>query len=369
MFNDWRNLPMHKLLWIWGVPGVGKTTAMRYLLENLRRWLQRRETTVWDRSANLCRRLQLRETTVFDRSIVAFFFCSSKDWLRNNHDELIRSLLYQILSQNQESFRYLNEADLQEYVSKVKDDPVNSTEGKSNYLWKVLHTILQRSKGTCFWIVIDALDELEPDARTTVLRQLSQDIDDDLGQRIKLLFSDRVNPKARHLKPKALLLEIETRNEVADDMRRFISTQVENLCSEGTIDWRYQTQIEDTLTQLSEGNFLHAYLTWTNFRSGVSYWSPQVIKNRLESVRGISKEVTAYYCAFLERIPDDSQEVAKIGFTWVLGARKPLKCTRAPASSGSKHWPEVMGRPSRGFRLQLRGPVQSVIRLSASYRT
>jgi hypothetical protein len=123
---------MHKLLWIWGVPGVGKTTATRYLLENLRRWLQR------------------RETAVLDRPIVAFFFCNSKDWLRNNHDELVGSLLYQILSQNQESFRYLNEADLEEYVSKIRDDPINSTEGRSDYLWKILHTILQRSKDTSF---------------------------------------------------------------------------------------------------------------------------------------------------------------------------------------------------------------------------
>lgn len=338
MFNDWRTISEDKLLWIWGVPGVGKTTATRYLLENLRRWLQR------------------RETIVPNRSIVAFFFCSSRDWLRNNHDEVIGSLLYQILSQNQESFRYLNEIDLEEYVSKVKDDPVNSISKGSDYLWKALHIILQRSKETNFWIVIDALDELEPDSRTTLLRQMKQAIDEDLGQKIKLLFSDRVNPMARHFTPKVLLLEIETRNEVADDVRRFISTQVENLCTQGKIDWRYQTQIEDTLSQLSEGNFLHASLAWTNFQSGVSYWSPQVIKNRLESVRGISKEVTAYYCALLERIPEDSREVAKIGFTWVLGARKPLNVPElqqaVAVSSGQRSWADLVEALGFNFEVQ-----------------
>ncbi|OCL11199.1 hypothetical protein AOQ84DRAFT_437835 [Glonium stellatum] len=250
-FKDWRNLVMHKLLWIWGVPGVGKTTAARYLLENIRRWLQR------------------RGTAILNQSVVAFFFCDSKDWLRNNHHELVCSLLYQILSQNQENFRYLDETDLQDFVSRIKDDPVNSTERGSEYLWKIFHTILQRSKGTSFWIIIDALDELEPDSRTVVLRQMSLAIDQDLGQRIKLLFSDRVSPKARHFSSKALSLEMEARGNVADDVRRFISDQVENLCNEGTIDWRYQTQIEDTLSQLSEGNFLHASLACTNFRSGV----------------------------------------------------------------------------------------------------
>jgi hypothetical protein len=47
---------------------------------------------------------------------------------------------------------------------------------------------------------------------------------------------------------------------------------------------------------------------------------PQVIKTRLESLRKISKEATAYYCSLFERIPEDSREVAQQGFTWVLGS-------------------------------------------------
>ncbi|KAH7304874.1 hypothetical protein BKA65DRAFT_544110 [Rhexocercosporidium sp. MPI-PUGE-AT-0058] len=47
-FHSWRDFPKNRLLWISGIPGVGKTTLMRYLVENLRRWLQRHEVVLYD---------------------------------------------------------------------------------------------------------------------------------------------------------------------------------------------------------------------------------------------------------------------------------------------------------------------------------
>jgi ankyrin repeat protein len=310
---------------------------MRYLIENLRRWLQRQEETKGSAYT------------------VAFFFCNSNDWLRNSQTQLLSSLLYQILSQNKQLFRYLNDSDLKDYVLRIKDDPGDCSDEGLEILWKSLSTILQRSNDLIFWIFIDAIDELTLESRKIFLRQMGQAVDQDLSQKVKLVFSDRVHPNSRGLKHTSISFEMQSRTEIADDVRRFITTQVEDLCTNGTIPWRYQTQIEETFLELSEGNFLQASLAWANFSSGVSYWSPQVINNRLESVRKISKEATAYYCSLLERIPEDSQEVAKVGFTWVLGSRKPLNVSElqhaVAISAGQSSWADLV--ESLGFNFEV----------------
>jgi ankyrin repeat protein len=310
---------------------------MRYLVENLRRWLQRHEVVEGY------------------ESVAAFFFCDSKDWQRNTYAALIKSILFQILSKHKQLFRYLDEADIKDYVTMMEEVPDAGNSEGTDFLWRCLSTILQRSKNFNFWMFVDAIDELVPDSRDKFLHQISGAIDRDLSYKVKLCFSDRVNPYSRRFKEADLLLELQSRTEINDDIRRFISAQVEDLSMNGAIPWIHQTEIEETFIDLSEGNFLQASLAWVNFRSGVSYWSPQVIKKRLEGVRKISKEATAYYCSLLQRIPEDYQEVAKIGFTWVLGSRKPLNMSElqhaVAVSSGQSSWADLV--ESLGFNFEV----------------
>lgn len=267
---------------------------------------------------------------------------------------MVSSLLYQILSQSNYLFRYLDEAEIEYYVSNIKQYPGNSVEDGLDFLWSSFRTILQRSTDSKYWIFLDAIDELEPQSRTELLRQCCRITEHDLGRKIKIVISDRNSPTSRDIRQQAVHIDLNNQSAISNDVRQFISTQLEDLCSSGAIPWQYQTSIEDTLVDISEGNFLQSTLAWTHVRSGVSYWSPQVIKSKLEGLQSISKEAAAYYCSLLERIPEDSREIAKSGFTWVLGSRKPLNVAElqhaVAISAGQNTWVDLVN--SLGFNFE-----------------
>ncbi|KAF2476891.1 uncharacterized protein BDR25DRAFT_152549, partial [Lindgomyces ingoldianus] len=154
-FLKWRDSPKDNILWLSGSPGSGKTIAMRYLIETLRRWLQQRDHVTGE------------------FSVVMFCFCNSNDWLRNGRTQILVSLLSQILSQDRRSFRYLDHSELEKYISSVKDSPQSSGEEHADFLWKCLSTILKRSKNLSFWVFIDALDELSPNSRIELLHHFT----------------------------------------------------------------------------------------------------------------------------------------------------------------------------------------------------
>jgi hypothetical protein len=314
---------------------------MRYLIEVQRRWLQRRQAT--------------KE----NEALVAFFFCSSNDPLRSNYFHFLSSILHQILSQKKELFRYLDDSTLEQYTARIDEEQNVPSEISTDLLKESLSTILQRSKDVSFWIFVDATDELTAESRDALLNHTGEIIQQDILQKVKLVLSDRVRYCSRRFKHNCIEVEMQGSGETGEDVHRFITTKVEDLCTDGVIPWQHQTEIEETFIELSEGNFLQASLAWKNFFSGVSYWSPQVIKTRLEGLRKISKEATAYYCSLLERIPEDSREVAKQGFTWVLGSRKPAQ--RLGATTCCCNWsrPAVLGRSCRVPRVQLRSAIRS----------
>ncbi|PNP78957.1 hypothetical protein FNYG_07822 [Fusarium nygamai] len=320
-FRDWRDQSTSRILWISGAPGAGKTTASRFLIEHLRRWLQKNRVSAG------------KESTV------AFFFCASRQWLRNSDVQIAQSLLYQVLSHNNSLFRYLSHSDMETICS------IDRANAEPHIVWRLLTTVFQRSPDLNFWILIDAIDELQDQSRFDFIRRLRHLVSDDLGQKLKFIICDRSSPNARGVLHSVAWLDIRRQDMVFEDIRQFINAKLGDLCSSGAIPWQYQNLIEESLLEISEGNFLQAALAWSHFTAGVSYWSAQVIKSRLEGLRKLSGEAKAFYCSLLQKIPEDSQDVAKIGFTWVLGSRKPLSLSElqhaVAISTGQRTWSDL----------------------------
>ncbi|KAF4434806.1 hypothetical protein F53441_13645 [Fusarium austroafricanum] len=321
VFREWRDQPIDRILWISGAPGAGKTTVSRFLIDHLRRWLQKNTNSVGR------------------GSIVAFFFCASGQWLRNSDVQIAQSLLYQALSHHQSLFRYLSDSDMQAICD------TDRANAEPHIVWRLLTTVLQRSPDLNFWILIDAIDELQDQSRATFIRRLQHLVSDDLGQKLKFIICDRSSPNARGVLHSVAWLDIRRQDLVFEDIRHFINAKLGDLCSSGAIPWQYQNIIEESLLEISEGNFLQVALAWSHFTAGVSYWSAQVIKSRLEGLRRLSGEAKAFYCSLLQKIPEDSQDVAKTGFTWVLGSRKPLSLSElqhaVAISTGQRTWSDL----------------------------
>ncbi|KAF4343770.1 ankyrin repeat [Fusarium beomiforme] len=321
VFKNWRDQSRDRILWISGAPGAGKTTASRFLIEHLRRWLQKNPNSTGK------------------GSIVAFFFCASGQGLRNSDVQIAQSLLYQVLSHNKNLFRYLSDSDMQAVCD------IDRANAEPHNVWGLLTTVLQRSPDVDFWILIDAIDELQDQSRATFIRRLRCLVSDDLGRKLKFIICDRSSPNARGLLCSVAWLDIRRQDLVFEDIRHFINSKLGDLCSSGDIPWQYQNFIEESFLEISEGNFLQVSLAWSHFTAGVSYWSAQVIKSRLEGLRRLSGEAKASYCSLLQKIPEDSQDVAKIGFTWVLGSRKPLSLSElqhaVAISTGQRTWSDL----------------------------
>lgn len=330
-FQTWRHTARTKGLWLWGPPGIGKTTILRHLVEHLRKSFQREESQERDISS------------------VIFSFASSDQASKSSEESLLKSILYQALDQNEIAFRYFKEDDMKRYVYQETSDPLH-------LLWSFTFAVLQRTKNRRFWIILDGMDEIPEEARHSFLQQLGHLMDQDVGNKLKVLFSSRMKFTEPSIRSYTLSMQLQGRKSISEDIHRFVSAQVGDLCSEGHIPWRYQTQIEDALLSASGSNFLQIRLAWKAFASGVTYWSPQVIKNRLDAIKKITAEAEAYYCSLLAKVPEDSRAMAKAGFTWVLGARKLLTVRElqhaVAISADQSSWSDLVNSVGFNFDVQ-----------------
>ncbi|MCJ1270553.1 hypothetical protein MMC22_010450 [Lobaria immixta] len=298
-FRRWMAHASCRILWLFGVPGIGKTVMSRYLNAYLK---------------------QRKAPTLF-RPIVSFFFCDNKVPERKTSLALLRSILFQILQVDQGLLRYIDDDAMESHLNVSNDSSVQP----DTKLWDSLVKIIQRSRDREFWVVIDALDELVVDSRNDVLHQIQRIIDEDLNGRLKVLFTDRQEP--RHQFKDVALISLEN-EDVQQNVQYFIHQKVQRFCEKiPGIPEKTQKGIEQEISMMADGVFLHASLAWANFSQGVTDWSPRMIKIRLAELQKLPSNIESYYCGLLRKIPADFRTKARRAFCWVIGAKTPLSIT------------------------------------------
>ena len=289
-----------RVFYIYGPPGVGKTVMSRFILTYLRQTLKMNNQ---------------------QPHIVVHFFCDDKDLKRRTSLNLLRSLLLQILGADKQLLRYVSEDAMTSYLQALPGDSVVSD--KLHVLWDALLAIIQRSRTTQFWFIIDAVDELEPASRKDVAHQLDRILDIDTVGRLKILFTDRQTPEYQFSNQATLELGA---SESEADVRIYIRQSVVKLSNEARIEPKLKAAIEDEIGMMACGSFLHASLAFANFSRGVTDWTPRVIKSRLKDLQKLPASLEAYYAGLLRQIPADFRQKARRTFIWVLGSisRSPL---------------------------------------------
>ena len=296
-----------RVFYIHGSPGVGKTVMSKYIFTYLRQTLKLNNQ---------------------QPQFVAYFFCDDKDLKRRTSLNLLRSLLFQILIVDEQLLRYVSEDAMKTHSQKLTDDSVETEE--LCYLWHALHTIIQRSRTTQFWIIIDAVDELEPTSRKDIAHQLNRILESDTVGRLKILFTDRQIPKYQFSNQTTFELGA---SESQDDVRTYIRQSIVELSNEVPIEPKFKAAIEDEIAMMANGTFLHASLAFANFTRGVTDWTPRVIRTRLNDLQKLPASLEAYYAGLLRHIAPDFQRKARRAFIWVLGS-----ISRAPLTLKEIHY-------------------------------
>ncbi|KAK1774719.1 vegetative incompatibility protein HET-E-1 [Copromyces sp. CBS 386.78] len=182
-FVQWRNVLQHRLLWIRGKPGQGKTMLL----------------------CGIINKLDQGNTTNVRHYNVAYFFCQATDSRINNAAAVLRGLIYLLIEQQPSVLSHVRK----EYDRTGENLFVDANAWYA--LSKIFTNILQDPSLRTTYLIIDALDECTSiEDRSQLLDLIAQQSSS--GSRVKWIVSSRrLNwPEIEGLKgaDKAIVLEM-----------------------------------------------------------------------------------------------------------------------------------------------------------------
>ena len=255
-YMKWMEDDLSKVLWIMGDPGKGKTML----------------------AISMVNRLSSHEQTVFK------FFCDNKDDRRNKAGAIVRGLLYQVLKQH----RDLSGCFGKEY--RIHGDRLFSALNTVEILWRILHESLDQSASNraqpTIYIIVDALDECEPESRSCLLRLIEPLTENARHKglpkrRVKWLLTSRNEVPIKEILFNSLTLDLEEREsskQIAEDVSSFIEFKVQWLLERKGYDNVLGALIKDTLRQKAEGTFLWVSLACAELADVPSFLAEKVLR-------------------------------------------------------------------------------------------
>ncbi|KAF5720996.1 heterokaryon incompatibility protein het-E-1 [Fusarium mundagurra] len=232
-FKAWDKNPPH-LLWISAPPGMGKTFMSIYLSKHF------------------------EAVTKGSEAATIFFFCDNKVETRNTAVSVLRGLLHQLISHQPNLINTI--------MPQWKQQSKQLFQEKSlGTLWKLFEDVIAKSEFKTIYCVIDALDECEASSLSLLLRKFERLSRRQLesSPKMKLICLSRRYPENI---PEALSLfikmEVDTMIAKEEDIRRFISIQVQELAQKKQLSSKMRSMLQETFLQKSEGTFL-----WVSYMS------------------------------------------------------------------------------------------------------
>ncbi|EWZ29790.1 uncharacterized protein FOBCDRAFT_232960 [Fusarium oxysporum Fo47] len=287
-FQTWDQTPPH-LLWISAPPGMGKTFMSIYLSK------------------------RFKATTKGSETATIYFFCDNNVETRNTAVNILRSLIYQLISHQPRLINVIIPQWKQQSHRLFQDISFST-------LWKIFEEMIGKSDFNTIYCIIDALDECETNSLSLLLRKFERLSQGHLGSspKMKLVCLSRRYPDNI---PEALLLfakmELDTMIAREEDISRFISSQVQELAQKKKLNREMRSRLEETFKQKSEGTFL-----W------VSFMAQDLQKQRLldfeASLEMLPAGLDAVYDRILQNIDLEKREIIQRILYWTIVATRPF---------------------------------------------
>jgi hypothetical protein len=245
-FQQWRQEPNSRLLWVKGDPGKGKTMLLCGLVNELQSSVPRTE-------------------------LLSYFFCQATDSRINSATGVLRGLLYMLVDQQPSLTLHIRR----------KYDHAGKALFKDANAWVALSEIftsMTQDKGLkTTYLVVDALDECVedlPKLLDLIVRTST------LSLRVKWLLSSRnenhIEEKLKSVRDEAKL-SLELRQN-AEQVARSVDAYIEHRlsCLESLGEANLRKQVRDELHRKANGTFLWVALVMQELEKPES-WDPLAV--------------------------------------------------------------------------------------------
>lgn len=389
-YVEWRDSQRSAILWMYGLPGTGKTNFSWRVIEEMHKEAARLQgkqdlikadglspTFVESPSAAQFTGERTSEKTAaadgypdqhavdspargrqFTRDstihktpgAIAFFYCSNDKaergreevFSRADPEELLRSIVSQLATRKED--RSIVPA----LITKYKDlGPLSDKQRILNYN-ECLEVILAVAADTSITIAIDALDECDHSKCLQLIGKLKDAIhrtaEDASLNPIKVFVATRsFTAIERELTPDHSL-EVTADNN-SEDVRKFIEVTLEVRSKDllgGTASAKLKSDIRDTLSKRAQNMFLYASLLLNQLCDRHHYDDEESVRRKLDQ---LPKNLTDVYDRVIADIHDDKNNsprlsyIAQNTFKWLLHAQELLTCDsmlEVVSSIGSK---------------------------------
>ncbi|KAF3935133.1 hypothetical protein ABW20_dc0102432 [Dactylellina cionopaga] len=227
-YISWNDGNSISLLWIRGGAGKGKTFMSIGIIERL---------------------LIIQDTP----SVVTYFFCQNANYKLNTLEAVIKGLILQLVNQQKELGEYLR------CRWDATEEHFNEDTTSWRTLWYILLEMLQRSKCSRVYVVIDALDECCDDGMADLLKLIVR-TGLDYPSKIKWLLTSRPLESAeRELLAGSdqVLVRLESNSKhVSEAVSSYIANKMAELHRRNTYGPSLYQKIQEELTEKAEDTYL-----------------------------------------------------------------------------------------------------------------
>ncbi|KAL3457024.1 hypothetical protein BJX64DRAFT_293534 [Aspergillus heterothallicus] len=216
------------VLWVFGNPGTGKSTIATAIAE------------------------ELPKQPVFQKNnerTLAFFFCDSTIEERRTAPAILRGLLYQLIQQRPE---------LIEFVHSKYEERGDKIFTSFDALWGALLQIGRHSATGEKYLLIDALDECEPESQDILLAQISQSFDSERKSNcgIHFLITSRPYPETGRYLGDFAHKNLASYPKVERDLHMFINRRLGEISKKNRYPENITKEVSKVLQDKAEGTFL-----------------------------------------------------------------------------------------------------------------
>ncbi|KAF8535046.1 hypothetical protein BDD12DRAFT_660917, partial [Trichophaea hybrida] len=290
-YQAWSSSPSSDLLLIEGKPGSGKSTLTKYFKSNL-----------------------FERQPPAKQAIVASFFYSHRDGeLHTNHSNMLRSILYDVLQQNETFFFHFQPL----YRKRLQHGAWSYDSLKKILLSFTEHPVKER-----LYLIIDAVDESDLTDRHDIIRLLHQLCITKKHCIVKVFVASRPIAWLSHR-----VAEIKTIIKLQDENEPDILKFAKFFLAELKLSTKSHKDTKDYIIQNAQGVFVWVHLVQKELlKYHATGYRDQDIYVFL---RSLPKELDDFYKRMLRELEDnDEQRDIKDGvrmFQLVLFAYRPLR--------------------------------------------